>query len=54
MEGVMLVTWVTKLYFENGDKNIKILFCIAKQDQIVPFIFTVLNLYTCDGWKNEM
>ena len=30
----MLVTWVTKLYFENGEKNVKLLFCLVKQDQV--------------------
>ena len=33
----MLVTWVTKLYFENGDKNVKQLFCFVKQDRFTPF-----------------
>ena len=33
----MLVTWVTKLYFENGDKNVKLLFCFVKQDRFIPF-----------------
>ena len=37
IERAMLVTWVTKQYFGNGDKNEKFLFCFAKQDQNVPF-----------------
>ena len=33
---MLLVTWVTKLYFENGDKNVRLLFCFAKQWNVTP------------------
>ena len=37
------VTWVTKLYFESGDKNEKLLFLFAKQDKFIPFILAEVS-----------
>ena len=35
----MLVTWVKcQVIFENGGKNVKLLFALLKQDRFTPFI----------------
>ena len=38
----MLATWVAKLYFENGDKNVKLLFCFAKQDRFLHVCLMII------------